>query len=68
MIGYVKIVDIQSMVVILMMKNNLEINRLSRFCLKMKIMVNNYILYPIGFSDTIMHIVEMKRVGKNKEE
>jgi len=38
-----------------------------RFCLKMKIMVNNYILYPIGLSDTIMHIVEMK-YGEKKEE
>lgn len=47
--------------------------KLGQFYIKTKIVINNYILYPMGFSDTIMHIldskmlsVEMKYMGKRR--
>lgn len=43
-------------------------NKLGQFYIKTKIVINNYILYPMGFSDTIMHIVEMKYMGKKKNK
>ncbi len=41
-------------------------NRLNKFYIKVKMQINNGILHPLGITNTIIRIVEMKKVERNK--
>ena len=42
-------------------------NRFNKFYMKLKMQANNVILYPLGFSNTIIRIVEMKEMKRNRK-
>ncbi len=43
-------------------------NRINKLYLKMKILVNNDFLYPLGFSNTIIKVVEMEEIDIRKSK